>query len=116
MERGALRDTRRRQNAERILTRLLGGLEPGVRVRLWEGSELTFGAPGSPFTLVIRDRKTFRRVFRSTRTRALAEAFVENRVDVEGDLFAALRLAGLIEGRRLRLRDRLAILRALLGV
>ena len=94
------------------LGRLIGGLGTGLRVRLWDGSELRLGEGAPAFTLVVRDRDTFRRIFRSTRTHGLAEAFVAGCVDLEGDLFAALRLAGALEGRRLRLVDRLALWRA----
>jgi hypothetical protein len=95
----------------RALTILVGD-GVALRLRLWDGSEV--GVGGRPaFTLVVRDRATFRRVFRSTRTRALAEAFVEDRVDVEGDLFAALRAAAALEERRLAPGARLAVWRAL---
>jgi hypothetical protein len=103
----------RRAGAAAVIERVFRGLDAGLRVRLWDGSEVAVGGPEPAFTIVIRDRDTFRRVFRSARTRAFAEAFVDDRLDVEGDLFAALRLAGTLEGRRVRLRDRLAILRAL---
>ena len=95
-----------------VLRGLLGGLGTTLRVRLWDGRELRVGDGPPAFTLVVHDRATFRRVFRTTRTRALAEAFVTARVDVEGDLFAALRVAAALEGGPLRLGHRLALWRA----
>ena len=106
-------DARRRASAVAVVERVFRDLEPGCRVRFWDGSEVEVGRSRPAFTIVIRDRATFRAVFRSGRTRALAEAFIDDRLDVEGDLFAALRMAATLEDRRLGPRDRLAILAAL---
>lgn len=86
-----------RSSAGAILRRVFGTTKPGLRYRLWDGSEGSVGDPDGSFTLVIRDRDTFREVFGSTNTRVMAEAFIDNRIDVEGDLFAALRAANQLE-------------------
>ncbi len=97
---------------ERALDRLLAGLGEAFRVRLWDDSEIHVGEGEAMFTLVVRDRSTFRQVFRTGQTRAFAEAFVADRLDIEGDLFAALRVAAELESRRLTTRDRFMLWQA----
>jgi len=98
------------ERAARILNRIFGSVVPGLRYRLWDGTVGDVGHPDGSFTMVIRDRATFRRAFATGNTRLLAEAFVDNRIDVDGDLFAALRVANELENVALSLRDKIAIL------
>jgi hypothetical protein len=95
--------------ARSVLERIFGRVEPGLRYRLWDGSEGDIGRPDGSFVLAIRDRETFRECFSSQNTKVMAEAFVDNRVDVDGDLFAALRVANQLEDMRLGWVDKLAI-------
>jgi len=98
-----------RRSATAVLRRIFGTVQPGLRYRLWDGSEGDVGRPDGSFTIVIRDRETFRDTFGSSNTRVLAEAFIDNRIDVEGDLFAALRVANQLEDLELGWRDKLGI-------
>lgn len=70
------------------------------RVRLWDGSEETFGQGTSAFTLVFRDEGTFVRLLRRRDSYHFAMAFCEGRFDVEGDLYAALQLKDALGNRR----------------
>ena len=82
--------------------------------RLWDGSRLHLGGEGEPFTLVFRSRRSFRKLMLRPNTLRFALAYVNGEIDVEGDLFAAMRLAAYIEALRVSLKDRLAVLRALM--
>lgn len=95
--------------ARAVLERIFGKVKPGLRYRLWDGSEGDIGQPDGSFVLEIRDRETFLKCFSSQNTKVMAEAFVENRVDCDGDLFAALRVANQLEDLRLGWVDKLAI-------
>jgi hypothetical protein len=95
--------------ATSILERIFGSVQPGIRYRLWDGPEGRVGNPDDSFTLVIRDRNAFRRVFGSQNSKLLAEAFVENRLDIEGNLFACLRIANQLENFRLSWVDKLSM-------
>jgi hypothetical protein len=99
--------------AAAVLERIFGTVRPGIRYRLWDGTEGAVGAPDGSFTIVIRDRDTFRQTFSTQNTKVMAEAFADNRVDVEGDLFACLRVANQLEDVTLRWLDKLAIWRDL---
>jgi hypothetical protein len=99
-----------RQHAAAVIERVFRGVQPGIRCRLWDGSEHDVGRPDGAFTLVIRDRDTFRKAFGRAHTGALAQAFVDNRIDIEGDLFAAMRFANGLEDVKLTMRDKIGLL------
>ena len=92
-----------------ILERIFGVAQPGIRYRLWDGTEGRVGNPDGSFTIVIRDRNTFRQAFSSQNSKLLAEAFVENRLDIEGNLFACLRIANQLEKFRMSWVDKLGV-------
>ncbi|MGW2304879.1 class I SAM-dependent methyltransferase [Streptomyces sp. NPDC001809] len=76
------------------LAELLGHFLPGplpVRLRAWDGSQA--GPPDAP-TVVLRSPDALRRVLWQPGELGLAEAYVSGDLDVDGDLAAALSLAG----------------------
>ncbi len=95
--------------ARPILERIFRDAKPGIRCRLWDGSEVCVGSPLASFTLTVNGPDAFRRCFGSGNTRAMAECFVERGLDVEGDLFDALRVANQLEDLSLDWIDRLSI-------
>jgi hypothetical protein len=108
-------EERSRRSAEAVLQRIFGTVKPGIHYRLWDGIEGDIGRPDGSWTLVVRDREGFRRAFGSD-TRAIGEAFIDNRIDVDGDLFAALRVANQLEELDLGVVDKLGIWLDLRGV
>jgi hypothetical protein len=99
-----------------VLERVFGTVDPGLRYRLWDGSEGDIGHPDGSFVLEIRDRDTFRRCFSAKNTKIMAESFVDRGLDVDGDLFAALRVANQLEDVELGWVDKLAIYLDLMSV
>jgi hypothetical protein len=98
-----------RRHAGAVLQRIFGAVKPGLHYRLWDGSEGDVGHPDGSFTLLLCDRAAFREVFGAANTRMLAEAFVDSRIDVAGDLFAALRVANQLEELVLGWLDKIGI-------
>lgn len=82
------------------------------RVRYWDGSEDEAGGPARRFTLVIRRPSGLRRMLLPPSETRLAEAFIRDDLDVEGDLEAAAALVAPL-AERLRSPTRLARLAAL---
>jgi cyclopropane-fatty-acyl-phospholipid synthase len=74
-----------------LLTDVLGR-ELGLRVRAWDGSES--GPDDAPATVVLRSRRALRRVAWDPNELGLGRAYVAGDIDVDGDLYAALALAG----------------------
>lgn len=93
------RDSENRQihAAVRIVQRLLSSFQGSASLRLWNGANYAVGnivAQAAPlFTLIVRDPAVLRRLVFSKRSPiALADAYFRGLLDVEGDLYAALRL------------------------
>lgn len=75
-----------------IMQRVFRDCPVNLAMRLWDGEELRFGTGAPDATLVFRDPGLFRELILSRDPLRLAEAYFHDRLDVEGDLYAALRL------------------------
>ena len=100
--------------AAQVLRRLFGHLEGGLAFRLWDGTRVDFGTAPPVCTVVLQSPQVFLRLVRDPSPLNFAEAYVESAIDIEGDLFAAMRIANSIEEIRLSTLDRLRIVAALL--
>jgi hypothetical protein len=112
----SLDNERSRRSAAGVLRRVFGHVTPGIRFRLWDGSEGTIGRPDGSWTLILRDRESFRAAFAGKNSRLMAEAFIDDRIDVEGDLYSALRIANQVESLELGFFDKLGLWLDLRGV
>jgi cyclopropane-fatty-acyl-phospholipid synthase len=97
--------------AARLVRLAFGPLDVPLVVRLWDG---TVVAPARPAraTLAFRSRRAFRRLFVRPTPLRFGEAFIGGEIDLEGDVFEALRAAHRLEDARWPWRTRLAMLRA----
>ena len=100
--------------AETILRRLFGHLQGGMAFRLWDGTLVALGGGAPVCTVVLHRPETFTRLVRDPSPLNFAEAYVEGAIDIEGDLFAAMRIANSMEDIRISSLDRLRIVAALL--
>jgi cyclopropane-fatty-acyl-phospholipid synthase len=76
----------------RVLQQALRTVDTPVALRLWDGTRATAGAPGPcAFTIVLRSAAASRRLLLRPTALAFGEAFIAGAVDVEGDLFTAMR-------------------------
>ena len=96
--------------AASILREIFRGLATGFAFRLWDGTTVALGAGPSRFTVVVHAPQTFRRLIRDPKPSNFAEAFVESAIDIEGDLFAAMEVADVIENLKVPLGVRLRLL------
>ncbi len=96
-----------------VLRHIFGRFASDFSFRLWDGTAVTIGAGAPAFTVVIHAPETFGRLMRDPTPFAFAEAYVEGAIDIEGDLFAAMRIANSIEGIRVSSLDRLRIVLAM---
>lgn len=83
--------------------------------RLWDGTEVRFGEGEPVCTAVIKSPETFLRLIRNPTPYAFAEAYIQSGVDLEGDLYATMELANLVEELRLTPSRKLRILVSLWG-
>ena len=100
--------------ATRIIQKLLGRFDGSVALRLWSDATQSFGkcvgqvAPS--FTLVLRDPTVLRDLVLKRGPIPLADAYFHGRLDVEGDLYAALGLKQHFQNLTLTGRERAGLL------
>ncbi len=100
--------------ATRIIQKLLGRFDGSVALRLWSDATQSFGkcvgqvAPS--FTLVLRDPGVLRDLVLKRGPIPLADAYFHGRLDVEGDLYAALGLKQHFQNLTLTGRERAGLL------
>ncbi|HWP66543.1 MAG TPA: hypothetical protein VNO26_11570 [Candidatus Limnocylindria bacterium] len=105
----ATRSERRIAAAARLVRLVLDGLDVPLAVRLWDGT-LVAPAAGAPrVTLAFRSRRVFRRLFARPTPLRFGEAFIASEIDLEGDIFEALRATHRLEDARWGLGTRLAM-------
>lgn len=102
------------RRAERIVVRVFRDYPGSMAVRLWDGRTLAFGGGAPEFTLVFREPRPFRELILYRDLLRLAEAYFLGKVDVEGDLYAALQLKDHLQSLRLSAAEQAAILTAAL--
>ena len=102
------------RRAERIVARVFRDYSGSLAVRLWDGQTLAFGGGAPEFTLVFREPGPFRDLILSRDPLRLAEAYFLGKVDVEGNLYAALQLKDHLQSLRLSAAEKAAFLAAAL--
>src|SRR6058998_4164035 len=101
------------RRAAGILKRVFDRVETGFAFRLWDGTLVEVGHGAPVCTAVVHRPETFVRLMRNPTPLNFAEAYVEGALDIEGDLFAAMKVADAMEEVRLGFRDRLRLFVAL---
>jgi cyclopropane-fatty-acyl-phospholipid synthase len=92
--------------ATRIIERLLAGFDGSFALRLWNGVTHYHGMQPPAFTLVFRDPAVVRELVLRRSPIPLADAYFHGRMEVEGDLYAALRLKAHLQHLVLTGRER----------
>lgn len=100
--------------AERLIRRIFRDYPGAMAVRLWDGRTLGFGEGPPAFTLVFRHPRPFRELIFFRDPLRLAEAYFQDDVDVEGDLYAALKLRDHFRSLDFSLAEKAAFLAAAL--
>lgn len=97
------------RQAESIVRRLFKSHpNPEFSVRLWDGRMVAFNYP-SLFTLCFEDQETFETCVASGDPSEFAEAYVDSRIRIEGDLTQAVKLLSYLGTIRMGLFDKLAV-------
>jgi cyclopropane-fatty-acyl-phospholipid synthase len=102
---------RRAAAAAKLLERVFARLPVPITFRLWDGTIARAGGGGeSGFAIVFRSARAFRRLIRRPTPLRFGEAFLSGELDIDGDMFAAMRVAHEVEALRVPLGTRLAVL------
>ena len=97
------------RRAAGILKRVFDRVETGFAFRLWDGTLVELGHGVPVCTAVVHRPETFVHLMRDPTPLNFAEAYVAGALDIEGDLFAGMKVADAMEEIRLPLRERLRL-------
>src|SRR3989339_720392 len=78
--------------AKHILSRLFRDFDGGLRICLWDGSEVHLGRGHPTFSLTFRSAKAFQELVLARDPLRLAESYFQGLIDIDGDLYSVLRL------------------------
>ena len=95
------------------LERILGGSTDGVAISLFDGSRV--GPVDAPVTIHVRSDKALAYIATASGDLGLARAYVAGEIDVEGDLYTALKTLATMDFN-VPLRERIRVLRELGGL
>ncbi|MEP6503216.1 MAG: cyclopropane-fatty-acyl-phospholipid synthase family protein [Betaproteobacteria bacterium] len=96
--------------ATRIIHKLLSPFDGSLALRMWNDVTHYFGHNAPSFTLVLRDPAVLRDLVLKRGPIPLADAYFNGRLDVEGDLYAALGLKRHFQSLSLSGRERMGLL------
>ncbi len=98
-----------------VLTKIFKDHPRDFNIRLWDGRAIVW-SQAPRFTLVFRDKKIFRQIILNGNALVAGAAFIENKLDIEGDIFAAVRLGDYLGGLKFSLSEKLGILAKLMTI
>ena len=101
------------QKARDVLDKIFENHPKDFNVRLWNGHLIEWSREPK-FILGFNDKRTFKRVLLRGDAFTAGRSFVEGKVDIDGDIFEAIKLGDYLSSLRLSRRDRLRILAKLL--
>jgi hypothetical protein len=99
--------------AASVLREVFAPLRTPLAFRLWDGTTVRLGQGEPACVVVIPQAETFTDLMRDPSPGHFAEAYASSAIDLEGDLFAVMRVANEVETIKLTLGQRLRILRSL---
>ncbi|WP_097462151.1 SAM-dependent methyltransferase [Mangrovitalea sediminis] len=109
-QQGSVDCSKVRHVAEQIFRDYTGG----IKIRLWDGTEITLGQAQPKATIVVNNAEILRDLAWHPDPLRLAEAYFRGDVDVEGSLYALLLERTHLQSLKLSLKDRISLFYALL--
>lgn len=97
------------ESAKSILRRLFRDFEGCLNVRLWDGSEVKLGQDRPAFSLSFRSAKTFQDMVLSRNPLRIVDAYFQGLIDIDGDLYSALKLRQYLTSLHLPLLEKMSL-------
>jgi cyclopropane-fatty-acyl-phospholipid synthase len=94
------------ESARRILYRLFRNFDGSIRICLWDGSEIQLGRERPDFSLTFRSAKAFQNMVLSRHPLRLVESYFQGLIDIDGDLYSALKLRHYLSSLQLPLIEK----------
>ena len=95
------------------LGQVFKGLRHALACRVWAGTEVRLGQGEPACFVVVHSPETFVSLMRDPSPGHFAEAYASNAIDIQGDLFDAMRVANEVEEIKVPTGQRLRILLSL---
>jgi cyclopropane-fatty-acyl-phospholipid synthase len=95
--------------AKNILCRLFRDFGGAIRIRLWDGTEVHLGRGHPAFSLTFRSAKAFQELVLARNPLCLAESYFQGLIDIDGDLYSALKLRHHLTSLQLSLIEKAAL-------
>lgn len=92
--------------AKNILSRLFRNFDGCIRICLWDGSEMRLGHSSPEFSLTFRSAKAFQSMVFSHHPLRVVESYFQGLIDIDGDLYSALKLRYYLSSLRLPLIEK----------
>lgn len=101
------------QKAQDILDKIFENYPRDFNIRLWNG-HLIKSSKQPKFLLGFNDKAIFRKILLRGDAFTAGTAYIEGKIDIEGDIFEAIKLGDYLVSLKLSRRDKLRILLKLL--
>lgn len=95
------------ESAKYILSRLFRDFDGGLRICLWDGSEVHLGRDHPTFSLTFRSAKAFQELVLARDPLRLAESYFRRLVDIDGDIYGVLGIRHYLTSLRLSPMDKI---------
>ncbi len=92
--------------AKHLLYRLFRNFEGGMRICLWDGSEMHVGQDKPEFSLIFRSAKAFQDMLLSHHPLHVVESYFRGLIDVDGDFYSAIKLRYYLSSLHLTLAEK----------
>lgn len=103
---GYTADNSNAELAKHILSRLFRNFEGCMRIQLWDGSEVNSGSGRPEFSLTFRSPSAFKSMVFSHHPLRVVDSYFRGLIDIEGDLYSALKLRHFLSSLRLPLLEK----------
>jgi cyclopropane-fatty-acyl-phospholipid synthase len=97
------------ESARHILRLLFQDFEGGMRIRLWDGSEMRIGGGNPKFALAFHSPSAFSEAALSRDPVRLAELYLQGEMDIEGDLYSAIQIRHHLTALKLSIPEKIVI-------
>ena len=92
--------------AKHVLSCLFRDFDGGIRICLWDGSEVRLGRDQPTFSLTFRSAKAFQEFILARDPLRLAESYFQGLIDIDGDFYSALKLRHHLTSLQLTLTEK----------
>src|SRR3989339_327167 len=79
------------EKVKTLLDKIFKNHPKNFSVKIWDGRVISWNN-NPKFMLIFKNKRIFKKIMASADLYIAGEAFIENNIDIEGDVFAAVRL------------------------